>query len=334
MSKKLTRADPWWPGAALICLLASVFGAIAPGLADQYRIPLQSAIGIYCCFLLMLILAIAPGIRSTRQWIEDRIQGRRKVPLLLLIWCLPYFAYAAGTHDLRWIALVRLLAVAGPLPLIYTFVPVRHSNRFAWQDLAVAVWLITILLTHQLAGIWNVPPHLDFMGRLFLITISAWCWVFIRPVPELGYEFSLSSKILGAAALNFALFAAIAIPASLALHFTAWNPRPTTAQSFCVSYLEIFLFVALLEELFFRGFLQTLISNSLQSPRWAQVLVSCLFGLFHILHAPFPNWRYVLLATVAGWFYGAAFIKSGNLTGSALTHAMVDTVWRSFFTKG
>ena len=101
-----------------------------------------------------------------------------------------------------------------------------------------------------------------------------------------------------------------------------------------MSFVEIFLFVALLEELFFRGFVQTLISNSLGSARKGQVLVSCLFGLFHILHAPFPNWRYVLLATVAGWFYGSAFVKGENLMAPSLTHAMVDTVWRTFFTNG
>jgi membrane protease YdiL (CAAX protease family) len=55
--------------------------------------------------------------------------------------------------------------------------------------------------------------------------------------------------------------------------------------------------------------------------------------VFHILHAPFPNWRYVALATVAGWFYGSAFVASGNLLAPALTHAAVDTLWRTFFTR-
>ncbi len=131
--------------------------------------------------------------------------------------------------------------------------------------------------------------------------------------------------------MNFALFALIAVPASLALHFTQWNPHWRIFPGFFVAYIEIFLFIALLEELFFRGFLQTLVSNSLRSQWKGQLLISCLFGLFHILHAPFPNWRYVLLATVAGWFYGTAFVKGGNLMASALAHAMVDTVWRTFF---
>jgi membrane protease YdiL (CAAX protease family) len=86
--------------------------------------------------------------------------------------------------------------------------------------------------------------------------------------------------------------------------------------------------------MFFRGFLQTLISSSLRSEYAAQALVACLFGLFHILHAPFPNWPYVALATVAGWFYGSAFRNGGGLMASALTHAAVDSVWRTWFTRG
>jgi hypothetical protein len=190
-----------------------------------------------------------------------------------------------------------------------------------------------VLLAHQLTGIWNVPANLDFMGRLFLVCIASWSWVFLRPVPGLGYEFVLSAKIVRSAAWNFGLFAVIAIPSSLALRFTQWNPLHTGLLAFCTAFLEIFLFIALLEELFFRGFLQTLISHNLRDARTAQILISCLFGLFHILHAPFPNWRYVLLASVAGWFYGSAFVKSGSLMSSALTHAMVDTVWRTFFSK-
>jgi membrane protease YdiL (CAAX protease family) len=201
----------------------------------------------------------------------------------------------------------------------------------SWQDLAAAAWLATVLLFHQLKGIWNVPANLDFMARLFLIGIASWTWTFIRIVPELGYEFSFSAKTFGVAGLNFVLFAAIAIPASLLMGFTHWNPRAGGTAAFFIGFVEIFLFIALLEELFFRGFLQTLISASLHSTWKGQAVVSCLFGLFHILHDPFPNWKYVFLATVAGWFYGSAFVKAGNLMASTLTHALVDTVWRNFF---
>ncbi len=115
------------------------------------------------------------------------------------------------------------------------------------------------------------------------------------------------------------------------MHFTRWNSHWPGTVPFLLNFLEIFLFIALLEELFFRGFLQSLLSKTLRSWVAGQALVSLLFGMFHILHAPFPNWRYVALASVAGWFYGSAFRMSGSLMASALLHAAVDTVWRTWF---
>jgi uncharacterized protein len=334
MPETLSRASRYWPSLALIGVLACFFGAIAPGYVARYHVGFGPAAGIYSCFVLMLALVVAPSMSVPRAWIHDqlvRVGIIQRSALILFLWCLPYLLYVVGTGDWRWIALARLLGAAAPLVVIYGLFPVREPARLAWPDVAIAVWLVTVLLFHELRGIWNTPANLDFMTRLFLIGIASWTWVFVRKVPALGYEFSLSAKTFGAAAKNFSLFAAIAIPASLLMDFTHWNPRAGGIVAFFVGFVEIFLFIALLEELFFRGFLQTLISASLRSTGKAQAIVAGLFGLFHILHAPFPNWKYVLLATVAGWFYGAAFVKGGSLMASTLTHAMVDTVWRNFF---
>jgi membrane protease YdiL (CAAX protease family) len=62
-----------------------------------------------------------------------------------------------------------------------------------------------------------------------------------------------------------------------------------------------------------------------------QLLASMAFGFSHVLLAPAPNWRYVLLACIAGWSYGAAFRWSGSLMAPSLTHALVDTAWRTWF---
>jgi membrane protease YdiL (CAAX protease family) len=244
----------------------------------------------------------------------------------------PYLLYAIGTKDFRWLALGRLLAIAAPT-FLYSLLPVRQQAQFNWQDMIVAIWLVLIVLFHQFSGIWNIPVNLDFMARLFVTALGAFCWIYLRSVPDLGYRFEISRTVLMPAVLNFLYFAVIAIPLGFLLGFTAWNPRWRGFADFLIAYLEIFLFIALLEEVFFRGFLQNLLSNSLQSWRRGQLLASCIFGLFHILHAPFPNWRYVILASIAGWFYGSAYRVSGTLVSSALLHAMVDTVWRTFLTR-
>lgn len=323
-----------WPVLAVTAVFGVIFGFIAGTYVHRYALDYGSAAGIYICFLLLLFLVIAPGMTGSRLFIEQQLKSRGRGFILIALWCLPCLIYSAGTSDFRWTSILRLVAVTLPLVAIYRLLPVRDVFRFCWQDAAVAVLLITAVLGHGLTGVWNVPVNLDFMGRLFLIVAGAWCWVFLRPLPGLGYDFFISRNVCKAAALNFVYFAVIAIPIGTALHFIRWNPHWRGFGTFALDYLEIFLFIALLEELFFRGFLQTLISGSLKSEWKGQAIVACLFGLFHILHAPFPNWRYVVLASIAGWFYGSAFRQGGNLIAPALTHAMVDTAWRTWFAKG
>ena len=287
-----------------------MFAAIAAGYARNYSLTPAVAAGIYAAFLAQLILAIAPSFIATR-W----------TPLLLPA---PYLFYAIGTGDWNPLAILKLCCVAALPIVIYRLFPVRQLERPSWQDGIVAAFLIAVVLSGALRGIWRVPRNLDFIGRLFLLGVGAWCWSTVRPVPGLGFDFKLSAAVVRRAATNFLYFAVIAIPLSLWLGFTRphllWRGTP----HFLTDFLEIFLFIALLEELFFRGFLQNLLG---------QAAASCLFGLFHMLHAPFPNWRYVLLATIAGWFYGSAFRESGSMLSSALVHAAVDTTWRTFLSS-
>jgi membrane protease YdiL (CAAX protease family) len=308
-------------------LLIVIFAAAGISYFHRYPVSALAVIGIYLAFILLLILSIAPASKGTRQ---GKPLSTPRAFAFVAIWCLPYFIYAAGTRDFRWTALLKLLAIAAAPVAVYSRFPPRKPYAFSWQDACVAVVLVGFVLSGQLKGIWNVPLNLDFMSRLFLITVASWCWTFVRVVPELGYSFSLSREVVKQAALNFAIFAVIAVPSSLAMHFTRWNPRWPGVVPFLLNYLEIFFFIALLEELFFRGFLQSLLSTTMRSWVAAQALVSILFGFFHILHAPFPNWRYVALASVAGWFYGSAFRKGGSLMASSLVHAAVDTVWRTW----
>lgn len=327
----------WRRFAALLIALAFVFAFVARQYLNRYAIPLPAAVAIYLCFLVQLTLVIAPGIEAARPVISAFFRGRRQF-LVIAIFLLPYLIYAAGTHDFRWPALVRLLAIAAPPPLLYLTFPVRKPSIFRWQDALLGTWMLAAVLFHGLQGVFAVPINLhsinlDFMTRLFLIALASWTWTFIRPVPGLGYEFVVSKQVLTAAALNFALFALIAIPLGEAMHFISWNPHWRGPGEFALDYLEIFLFIALLEELFFRGFLQNLLSRTLRRPWTGQLLASCLFGLSHIFHAPVPNWRYVALASIAGWFYGSAYRSSGSIVASSLTHALVDTAWRTFFPK-
>ena len=289
---------------------------------------------LYCCVILLAAWAVLPALPAGRALVT-RVLGRRGRPFLVLAaWVLPYLVYAAGCGDFRWSGLARLLALCVPPLAIYCVLPPRNPAALSWQDAIAWSWLVLAVVLRRTGGIWNVPANLDFMARLAMIAVASWSWVFVRPVAGLGYRFSLSRQTVRAAAINFAGFAICGLPLAFALRFAGWNPRWHGMAAFAAGYIEILVFIAWLEELFFRGFLQSLLSARLGSPARGHLAASLAFGLSHILLGAAPNWRYVAMATLAGWFYGRAFRQSGNLTGPTLTHALVDAAWRSWFGLG
>jgi membrane protease YdiL (CAAX protease family) len=51
----------------------------------------------------------------------------------------------------------------------------------------------------------------------------------------------------------------------------------------------------------------------------------------HLGYGPFPNWRFALVASVAGLCYGHAYSKTRSVRASMVAQALVNTVWRTCF---
>ena len=61
------------------------------------------------------------------------------------------------------------------------------------------------------------------------------------------------------------------------------------------------------------------------------VVTAVIVGLSHF-NKPLPfNWRYVVLATLAGIFYGRAWRDRHRLLSSSTTHTLVDVIWSLWF---
>jgi membrane protease YdiL (CAAX protease family) len=103
------------------------------------------------------------------------------------------------------------------------------------------------------------------------------------------------------------------------------------------------------EELLFRGVVYKLLVKQFQGKKWAvgnaMIVSSLIFGLtrgnsatppywdlsfgnFGIWHFP---WAYVLLSSVAGYFYALVFIRTQKITAAAILHLLVDWTWLIFF---
>lgn len=91
------------------------------------------------------------------------------------------------------------------------------------------------------------------------------------------------------------------------------------------------LLVIMVEETFFRGYLQEGLQQLLIPKPYgfwiALILTSLLFGLVHLG----GGWSYVLMATVAGVGYGLAYRK-GGLQSAILAHFTLNTIHFTLFT--
>jgi membrane protease YdiL (CAAX protease family) len=156
-------------------------------------------------------------------------------------------------------------------------------------------------------------------------------FLLLRRLDGIGYAIEWRRGFGWNVTLHFAAFAAIAIPLGMRIHFLRWDPSFARVRSLPIVALGILFFTAWPEEFLFRGLLQNLFSRSFNN-KWAGLLVaSLIFGLSHIFHAPYPNWKYVLLATIAGLFYGNVWMKTGSLLPGALVHGLVDISWHVLF---
>jgi len=141
-----------------------------------------------------------------------------------------------------------------------------------------------------------------------------------RPLEGIGFRWALSMRDVAVAAGFFAAYSAIALPIGFATHFIVWNPR-VAVPDVILRPIVVYLVTAVPEEFLFRGLIQNLLTRWLGIPL-GLAIGSVIFGLSHL-----PDPRYAVLATIAGVAYGWVYLRTGKVTASAITHALVDAVW-------
>jgi membrane protease YdiL (CAAX protease family) len=133
--------------------------------------------------------------------------------------------------------------------------------------------------------------------------------------------------------MYFALFVTFfAIPLAIPTQFAASSAPLRPLSETLILLLATAFLIALPEELLFRGvILNLLVRRFREHPLRALALTSLIFGLAHANNPDQPVWVYVVLATIAGWFYGLAYMRTGKVTTAALLHGMVNSYWGLFF---
>lgn len=286
---------------------------------------------------LALLLGVFVAFTSTdfihqlRRWTHRSLALALLLPFALLV---PYFILAFGTGTFSYPALAKLIAYIA-IPTFLLLPDRRYSaERASWRDFAAMLSLGLPVSAGWLTGIWIWPEDIYIFRPIFCVCVGAYAFLVVRSLKDAGYKLCWRAGDLTEGSLNFIAFIILAIPLGLALHFIHPRAHHVSVFGFVADFVGIYLTVAIPEEFLFRGILQNLLVKTFKPPHHGRnglLVASVVFGLSHLHHAPVPNWRYAIMATLAGIFYGNAWRIRKRTSASAFTHALVDTAWHFWF---
>ena len=255
-----------------------------------------------------------------------------RIPGVLLAPLVPLFA-----------VLVYSFVVSGNLKMMlagaaYAVLPAVLLARSAgkspgtWEDYAAAIVIWLPVEFRWMYRIFPYPPPLTHVLTILMaLSTGVAAFVLLRRLEGVGYAIEWRRGFAWIVAAYFAIFAAIAIPIGIRMHFLVFASSLRRDHFLPLSALGILFFTAWPEEFLFRGILQNLLSRTVKKEWAGLAITSVIFGFSHIFHAPYPNWKYVLLATLAGLFYGHAWMRTRSLVPGTLVHAFVDISWHILF---
>ncbi len=248
----------------------------------------------------------------------------------LPVFCVLPYVLISCSHQMfswRWFALYAILPVAIAWLLEQAAVadPEQRGN---WRDALILLTLGLAVDLRWFEGAW--PSGLAGLGKLLLVDAGLYGFVAIRRLTGTGFDFHFHWSDWKTGLRELVFFTPLVLGLGLALGFL--HPHTDALRfSMIPQWIYIFIFIAVPEELFFRAWVQNLLERRV-GRRLALAITAALFGLSHFnKRSAHFNWRYVLLASVAGIFYGRAWREQRRVAASSITHASVDAIWSFWF---
>jgi uncharacterized protein len=321
-----TRTHEMNVGVALAVWAALLLTGVLLGLRMGFS-GWRFACAMGVCGILLAGYLVAAAPKARERLLASL--GTRGGALSALVPLGAYAIYALGIAGDWKFALLGAAYVLIPT-LLLTVVPA--GNRTSLIDYAALLVIGLPGIFRWMYRLFPFPPPLTHTLTILLaVNAGLAAFIFARRLPGMGYAIEWRHGFAKAVGVNLLLFTVIAIPLGEVIGFIHWEPSLARLRSVPLMALGILFFTAWPEEFLFRGLLQNLLARTFQN-QWAGLAVAAvIFGFSHILHAPFPNWKYVILATIAGIFYGLAWMKTGSLVPGAIVHGCVDVLWHVLF---
>jgi CAAX protease family protein len=312
-----------WP---LVCYVALLRGLLLQLQRSHFQETLGSALPwAFASFALLLAPLWFFGFDAAA-WIRNAGGPRLRI-LLAAGLGIPYLVFSLPTRQFRWELALAMSAL--PIVLAAAFELSSLPPKLTWRDGLVLALIAAIQMLKLLAGAW---PYLGLgsLPKLFLIDLALYVYVVSRRLDGVGYSLIPTRATVVIGLREWLYFLPFGLGLGAALRFIHYHPFLPSILAAISAVVLTFLLVALPEEIFFRGILQNLLETRL-GRRPALLLASLLFGLAHFNKGATFNWRYVVLAAVAGVFYGRAWRAQRQVLASAIAHTAVDVVWSVWF---
>ncbi len=254
------------------------------------------------------------------------IPSDERRPIATLTWGFPFAAAIVVAFVGRIISLPAIFWIVLFAVSVRVFRPTSRARPLRLLALGGIIVLAAGLMTHQLPGFHNptlVAPqkftpdaiafrlHLNFDKTAVGLILLGLCHPRIHRVAEWRLMFVQAAPI--------ALGLIIAVMAlAFAFGYVRFEPK-LPRETWLWMWVNL-CFTCVAEEAVFRGFIQRHLQQAWVNLRggawWALAVAAVLFGLAHIGGGA----TYVILATVAGAGYGYAYLRTGRIEASILTH--------------
>jgi len=326
------RSQPWGTiaaaGISFCTLLAAIWFAAA-----HFRV-LEMTGGSRSSFVASFALLLGPfwafgfgAAAPIRRALRAR-WARMLAPGLLVS---SYLVFSLPRGEFQWRYCSALAGIPIVVALLLEFFTHQEPGRITlqWPDLVALALLGVPIVMRWLHGSYP-HPALSAMPKLLLTDAALYGFLVVRGLEEVGYDFRPRWRDLAIGMRELVCFAPFGIGLGFVLHFIGFHRVKPSLWEFLGGWITTFILVAIPEELFFRGILLNLLERCL-GPRAALLISAVVFGFSHFNKRAAFNWRYILLATIAGIFYGRAWRNRRRLFTSGITHATVDVIWGTWF---
>jgi membrane protease YdiL (CAAX protease family) len=307
----------------LMFTILSIGAVLGSQYLQHQNIPLIQSVGILSAFLIEAAMFLAAGSTQVRDRLTTWIPWHLALTLTLqttLTWIL------AGGREIYFMAAVT--AIAALIAFWYV--------EFPRLDIPLIVIFGVLALGKFSTVLYPIPwanAPTAYVGELAWLRTFLFAVLIFRRPTTIDFRFLPTRQ----ESLDGLKWFAFLIPAVLVvgflIGFAKLRELPADPAKFALTiagtFLGHYLFVALREEFLFRGMILPKLQREFGGGV-GLVVNAVIFGAVHLPFGQFPNWRFALVAAVAGWFYGRAYNESGSIQSSMLTHALTNVVARVF----